>query len=278
PVAFSGDWTNFSGSARADYSWGPNDRSTVFLSASQAFRAPNIADISRFGRSRSTEFEVASLGLQPEDFLSGEIGYRHALDALTLTAAYYYTDLRNYIETVPTGRIVDGLIEVSKQNSASGRIHGVELTGALQLPAGFDLSGNATWTEGDLTRPIAAGDSLTEPISRIQPLTGFLALNWSGDRLVNAVWPLQDMWATADITIVDRADRLNAADRADTQRIPIGGTPGYTLVNTRFGWSLTENLTLTVSAKNLLNEAYRSHGSGSNEAGRNIILGIEALF
>ncbi|MEL7454752.1 MAG: TonB-dependent receptor, partial [Pseudomonadota bacterium] len=151
PAAFSGDWTDFSGSARAGYSWGPNDRSMVFLSASQAFRAPNIADISRFGRSRSTEFEVASLGLQPEDFLSGEIGYRHALDALTLTAAYYYTDLRNYIETVPTGRIVDGLIEVSKQNSASGRIHGVELTGALQLPAGFDLSGNATWTEGDLT-------------------------------------------------------------------------------------------------------------------------------
>ena len=143
--------------------------------------------------------------MEPETFLSGEIGYRYALDNLTLSAAYYYTDLRNYIQTVPTGQIVDGLIEVSKQNSASGQIQGVELTGAVQLPAGFDVSGNATWTRGDLTRPIAGGARLTEPISRVQPLTGNIALNWSGRDLGDTVGPLQDVWMTADIRLVDRA-------------------------------------------------------------------------
>ena len=60
PISFENDWTNFSGSARANYSLGTDERSTVFASVSQAFRAPNIADISRFGRSRSTEFRGRS--------------------------------------------------------------------------------------------------------------------------------------------------------------------------------------------------------------------------
>ncbi|MEO0883185.1 MAG: TonB-dependent receptor, partial [Pseudomonadota bacterium] len=278
PISSQTDWTNFSGSARANYFWGANNRSSLFISASQAFRAPNIADISRFGRSRSNEFEVASFDLQPETFLSSEIGYRYALDNLTFTAAYYYTDLRDYIVTVPTGRIVDGLFEVSKQNSGSGDIQGIDVTGAVNLPAGFDLSGNLTWTRGDLTRAIAGGSSLTEPISRIQPLTGFLALAWSGNDFGDLPGPLENTWMSADLKIVDRADRLSAADLSDTQRIPIGGTPGYTLLNLRFGWTATENLTLTISGNNLLDEAYRTHGSGSNEPGRHIVIGIDASF
>jgi len=278
PISFEDDWSNFSGSARASYFWGAHDQSSLFISAGQAFRAPNIADISRFGRSRSNEFEVASFGLRPENFLSSEIGYRYALDNLTLTAAYYYTDLRNYIETVPTGRIVDGLFEVSKQNAASGQIQGIEVTGAIDLRAGFALSGNATWTRGDLTRATAEGGNLTEPISRIQPLTGNLAIRWTGSELGNLAGPLANTWMSADARFVDSADRLSTADLTDTQRIPIGGTPGYTLINFMFGWNLHQNFTVTISANNLLNEAYRAHGSGSNEPGRHVVLGIDASF
>jgi outer membrane receptor protein involved in Fe transport len=65
---------------------------------------------------------------------------------------------------------------------------------------------------------------------------------------------------------------------AGTQRIPPGGTPGYTLVNLRAGWRATDRLTLYAGLELLLDRAFRSHGSGSNEPGFGASVGVEAVF
>jgi hemoglobin/transferrin/lactoferrin receptor protein len=60
----------------------------------------------------------------------------------------------------------------------------------------------------------------------------------------------------------------------DTQRIPPSGTPSYTLLKAGFGTQLNQDIAISFTVDNILNEAYRSHGSGTNEPGRGIILGI----
>ena len=262
--SFSGDWSDLSGSLRVQYMAGSH---RVWAGYSRSFRAPNVADISRFGASRSSEIEVASLGLEAEKFDTFELAYRFAGSAFEWGANLHTTALKDYIETVPTGRMRDGLTEVAKQNAAAGRITGIEVLGRLKLGAEVSLDGNLTWLRGRLTSPTASGP-VREPISRIQPLTGNLALAWERD----------ESWLRAELRVTGRADELSSGDLLDTERIPPDGTPGYVLLGLRGGTSLAEGLDLTIALENLLDEAWRSHGSGTNEPGRHLQAGLRLRF
>ena len=266
--AFKDKWDNVSFSARVSFAH--NENSRVWGSIGQAFRAPNIADLSRFGRSRSDEFEVAALSLEPETFLNYEIGYRWSKAPFSITAVAYETQLDNFIDTIATGRIVGGLTEVSKANSASGTIHGVEHSGRYQFNDQFSLGGNVSWTEGQLSRPTGIDSRfvVTEPISRIQPFTAHLDLDWSSG----------PFWATLSLTHAAQQDRLSEGDRNDTQRIPPGGTPAYSTLNLNTGWKISPHADIGLSLNNLLDEVYRSHGSGSNEPGRHITANVRISF
>ncbi|WP_247711685.1 TonB-dependent receptor [Qipengyuania aurantiaca] len=262
--SFKGDWSDLSGTLRAQYRVGAH---RLWAGYGRAFRAPNIADLSRFGASRSTEIEVASPDLGPERFDTFELAWRYEGDALELGASAYTTALIDYIETVPTGRMREGLVEVAKQNAASGRVNGVELTARARLTSALSLQGNATWLEGHLTSPTTGGE-VREPISRIQPLTANLALKWERDT----------HWLRADLRLAGRADELSSGDLLDRERIPPAGTPGYALLGLAAGIQLAERIEATLALENLLDEAYRVHGSGTNEPGRHVRAGLRFSF
>ena len=78
----------------------------------------------------------------------------------------------------------------------------------------------------------------------------------------------------AELSVVHAgdADRLSTRDRADTQRIPPGGTPGYTVAHLRGGLKFGESLELALALENLTGRDYRVHGSGVNEPGRNLLM------
>ena len=263
-IDFSDDWFDLSGSVRAIYRAGDH---RIWGAYSRSFRAPNIADISRFGRSRSTEIEVASLDLAEEQFDTFEVGYRFAGDGAVLGVGVYTTALDGYIATVPTGQIRDGLTEVAKRNAASGRVSGIEISGEAELGSGFALLGNATWLRGRLTTPSFNGP-VKEPLSRVQPLSGNVAL----------AWEREESWATLEFRIFGRADELSSGDSADIERIPPGGTPGYGVLNLRAGTQIAQGLRVTAELNNILDEAYRTHGSGSNEPGRHVALSVRMDF
>jgi outer membrane receptor protein involved in Fe transport len=85
-------------------------------------------------------------------------------------------------------------------------------------------------------------------------------------------------WAILEASFALKADQLSEGDRGDTQRIPPGGTPAYELVNLTVGTRLDEHFELSVQLANVFDEAYRSHGSGSNEPGFGVNVGIVARF
>jgi hemoglobin/transferrin/lactoferrin receptor protein len=271
-ASYQSSWSNISSAIKASYTLTEDGTKSIWAGVSQSFRAPNVADISRYGGSRSNETEVAALGLSPEKFLTYETGFKLQQQHLAFNATYYYTDINDYVTSTPTGNTVGGLVEVSKQNSAEGYIHGIEADINYQWSDNVNTYANITWLEGYLSHATTTGASstVTEPFSRIMPMTTRFGVEWKSD---NKQW-----WLGSNLILAAKADTLSEGDKGDTQRIPPGGTPAYQLVNVYSGWQAHPHLLLTLQLNNLTDEAYRSHGSGSNEPGRNLILGAKVSF
>jgi len=64
----------------------------------------------------------------------------------------------------------------------------------------------------------------------------------------------------------------------DTQRIPPGGTPAYTVLDLRVNGSIGSHIDLNMAVENVTDETYRSHGSGINEPGRSLVIGMDLKF
>lgn len=266
------EWRSFVGSARGVVHLGDGERWNAFAGVSQAFRAPNLSDLTRFDIAEGGQIETPAPGLVPEKFLTSEIGLRTRHGRWSAEAAYFYTAIRNQIIRTPTGTRVDGLEEVTKRNSGSGYVHGVELAGRVQLSGAFTLWGNLSWMEGELDYFPNANTAVLvrAPMSRVMPLTGHAGLRWSPGGGA--------YWVEFSGSVATRQDRLAPGDRVDIERIPFAGTPGYGILSWRAGWRATQSLHVMVAIENLTNEDYRIHGSGLNEPGRNLIVSADFRF
>ncbi len=267
----SEDWHDVSGSARVMWAVDEAKKLRLFAGVSQAFRAPNLSDVSRFDVARSDELEIPAPGLDPERFINSEAGVRWSSEKVTASVAYFYTHIDNLIVRTPTGRLRDEQVEVTRLNGGSGFVQGIEGAASVTLWDNWTLFGNITWQEGDVEGyPTSSTRKEKEFISRLMPITGLAGLRWDS--------PERRWWVEGTVQIVDDATRLSAGDRSDTQRIPPGGTPGYTVATLRGGWKATDALTLTAGVENFTDEAYRIHGSGVNQPGVNFVFGAQVRF
>jgi hemoglobin/transferrin/lactoferrin receptor protein len=71
-------------------------------------------------------------------------------------------------------------------------------------------------------------------------------------------------------------DRLAQGDK-DDNRIQKGGTPAWEIVNLQAGFD-TKHVGINLRLENLLDEDYRTHGSGINGAGRSAWLTLTGRF
>ncbi len=76
---------------RIDDAWG------LFGGISQAFRAPNLVDLSGNLATRAGGTVLGSTELEPEKFLTYELGLRHTSDTFTFQGAVFYTDAAHRI-------------------------------------------------------------------------------------------------------------------------------------------------------------------------------------
>ncbi len=271
PFSITEDYDALVGSVRFIYAIDEADRWNLYGGVSQGFRAPNLSDLTRFDTARSNEIETPATGLDPERFVSYEVGVRGRYENFSTQASYYYTDISDMIIRQPTGNMIDGNSEVTKRNGGDGFVQGLELEASWRFHPNFTAFGWVGWIDGEVdTFPTAAPTLEREPISRLMPTTGQIGLRWDA--------PSRDAWLEGVVTIADEQDDLSTRDRSDTQRIPPGGTPGYAVVSLRSGWRVDDNLTVTAALENITDENYRIHGSGVNEPGINLILGVEVAF
>ena len=259
-------WNDVSASIRASYRFAHDW--LLFGGVSQAFRAPNLNDLSGNITSRSGTTSLGSVDVEPEEFTTSEIGIRKTSGSHGFSAAAFYTDISDIITGVPDSA---GSSTEITTNGSDGYIYGLELEGYWNFASQWTLSGFASWQEGEIETPAFLGGPIEqEYASRLLPLSGSLALRWQS--------PSLPFWIEGRVTASVKADHLSSSDRGDTQRIPTGGTPSYAIASLRGGYNPAENIQLTAALENLVDDDYRLHGSGQNEPGFNAILGVKFLW
>jgi hemoglobin/transferrin/lactoferrin receptor protein len=260
------NWQNFSATGRIMFDMDDKDRHRLFAGVSQGFRSPNLSDLSRLDIARSGELELPSPGLQPEEFITYEIGLKVDTEHFSGNLSYFYTHINEMIIRRATGQVIGGNRVVEKTNGGDGYIHGIEHAGEYRFNTNWKVFGHVTLTEGQVDQFAGNTNVLRpEPASRVVPLM------WRG----GVRWQSTDRRYWTELVALGQSDldRLNTGDRRDTDRIPPNGNPGFVWLALRGGCQVTKNLDLTLSLENLLDQEIRYAGSGSNEAGFGAVLG-----
>ncbi|MFO1482292.1 MAG: TonB-dependent receptor [Verrucomicrobiaceae bacterium] len=265
--SLSDEWQNFSASARFIVDLDEHDRYQLFGGVSQAFRAPNLSDLTRSDIALSGQTEVPSPGLSPEYYLTYELGLRAQTDSVSASLSYFFTQIEDMIVRRPTGVGT----QVAKANGGDGYMQGVEFAARWQVDRHWSVFGHIAWMEGETDQFIGlTGMTRREPLGKIAPLVGHAGVRWqTADNR---------FWTELVCLTYGEAARMNTSDQQDTQRIPQNGTPSFWLLSLRGGCKITENFILTASLDNLLNQTYRYHGSGSNEPGFGATFGATVKF
>ena len=254
-------WNSAVGSLRAIYTVDPEW--SIYGGISQAFRPPNLDDLTGNQTSRAGVASLGSLDLEPEKFITYELGARHNTENTSLNLAVYYTSVKDFITAVPIDAKLASSSAVAT-NAEDGYSYGVELEGAWRFHPQWALTGFASWQDGrSESAPFLGSETVINKYNtRVLPLTGSVSLRWTA---ASAKY-----WVEGRVLAAVREDRFSEADqKADNQRLPTNGTPGYITADLRAGWQVNENLELTCGIENLTDEDYRNHGSGQNEPGLN---------
>jgi iron complex outermembrane receptor protein/hemoglobin/transferrin/lactoferrin receptor protein len=251
-----GAWVPLAGHLGVE--WRPVGPLTLLANVGRSFRAPNLDDLTS-RQQTGPGFQFENPDLQPERGTSVELGARMRVDWLSLDAWVFQTWLDDAMVKQPrdvsecpvsTPQCSSAWFRYQLENvPGSSEVRGVEGSARLRLPSGFGARATAAYAWGQ-------GPSRV-PLSRIPPANGTVELTWrheAGLVLATAV-----RWAGPQT-------RLSLADLSDA-RIPPGGTPGYAVVEVRASVRLAPVL-LTLVLENLLDTAWRAHGSSINGPGR----------
>ena len=269
-ASYDNDWDNVVANARVLCRATGDERLHLYGGVSQGFRAPNLSDLTRLDSARSDERQIPALDLDPERYLTFEVGAHTQLGPVQASVSYYYTFIEDQITRTPTGAVIDDERIVTKRNSGEGYVQGIEADASWAIAKGWKLFGHLAWTDGELDQyPTADQRIAREPISRLVPFIGQIGLRWE---------PISTLSLEVVGTGAVDADKLNSADRDDTERFPPNGTPGWFTVDLRANWEVRQNFHLTAALENLTNTEYRYHSSGSNQPGTSVALGARVKF
>ena len=253
-------WDEFTSSLHLVYRF--NEEVNGYIGVSQGFRAPNLSDATRDDEFGSSGTEVPTANLDPEYFTTYETGLNVNTETYNFGLSLFYTQIRDLIvRQGSTGK-----------DNLDGHLYGMELSGEYWFNKNWSVFGNISYVKTYVRNHIGQNinnDTIGDQMSKVPPLNGLAGIHWQ---------PNDRFFAEIYAQMANDQDDLSQADRADTQRIPPGGTPGYVTYNARFGYKICENLDLGVTLENLSDEAYRIHGSGQNGAGRSILATLHYSF
>lgn len=222
---------------------------TVYASFSSGYRAPNVDDMGTLGIV-DFRYEVPTANLQPEKSQHTELGYKFQSKKISATVAVYYMHLSNLITRVKSGsQIISGYPVYKKENTEAALIKGIETEFNAEVTQHVYFSGGISYTYGQSL-------SKQEPLRRIPPFNGRLTGTYKNNK-----W-----FAATEFQFASQQTRLAQGDK-DDNRIGINGTAGWQVINVFAGYKLS-NFHFNIGLQNLLNEDYRTHGSGINGVGR----------
>jgi outer membrane receptor for ferrienterochelin and colicin len=199
---------------------------------------------------------VPAYGLKPEKSYNTELGYRIQGKRFQSSIALFYMQLKDLVTRVQVpGQQIGGYNVYIKENSQESFIRGIEMEMAYQLSKTWSIKAGYSQAYGQNT-------SRNEPMRRVPPINGQIQLKYQ----------YKTFTASIENLFASKQSRLAQGDK-DDNRIPVGGTPGWNLVNLYAGYGVGK-VQIHTALINLFNVDYRMHGSGINGAGRNLALSV----
>jgi len=234
-------------------------RAVAFFSYNGGFRAPNIDDMGTLGIV-DFRYELPNYSLRPERSHNIQAGFKWKSPRLKTETFVYRNELRDLIARIKTPDSIQNYPVYRKENVEKAYIQGIESQWEYHILPWLLANGHLCYTFGQNL-------SKQEPVRRIPPLNGRLALRFQ---------PKAPWFATVEWMAAQAQTRLAQGDK-DDNRIPLGGTPGWNIVNV-FGGFERQNLQIMLALHNLFNRDYRLHGSGINAVGRSLELTLSYRF
>ncbi|TAG11228.1 MAG: TonB-dependent receptor [Sphingobacteriia bacterium] len=242
--------------ANAALSFHIDNKQIIYSSFSTGYRTPNIDDMGTLGLV-DFRYEIPAYNLVPEKTYNSEIGYRFNNKKLQTSVAVFYMYLANLITRVQIpDQQVAGYNMYTKVNSQTSFLYGVEANIDYMLSPLFSIKSAWSYAYGQ-------NRSRNEPMRRIPPLNGSILLRYQKNK-----------WQTSiSYLLAGKQNRLAQGDK-DDNRIPTGGTPGFSIINI-YGGYVSKTYTIRLGIHNILNNDYRTHGSGINGVGRSATIGFD---
>jgi outer membrane receptor protein involved in Fe transport len=225
-----------------------NKNNFIFGSISTGYRAPNIDDLGTLGIV-DFRYEIPSYNLKPEKSKNIELGYKYNAVKTNVTVSLFRMNLKDVIARIVNGQVINGYNVYTKKNIESSYIKGTEISVSHQINNHFDLQSNATYTYGQNV-------SKNEPMRRMPPFFGQNTLSWHSK---NKTVAIRHQFA-------GKQTRLAKGD-IDDNRIGALGTAHWNTIqiDASIKWKHVE---INASAINILNQKYKTHGSGVYGMGR----------
>ncbi len=240
-------------------SWQVVKKWRIFMNAASAFRAPNIDDLGTLGIV-DFRYELPNYELKPEKSRSVEAGIKVKTEDFNASFAAYYLQLSDLIGRIRTADSLQGYAVYRKENITEAFIRGAEVQLEWRCASRWLIAGHTSYTFGH-------NATASEPLRRIPPLNGRLYLEYYPDNQLSL--RVESIFAGAQ--------RRLAKGDIDDNRIADDGTPGWQIFNIGARYQFRQ-YALSGEFHNVLNEAYRTHGSGVDGIGRSIWLSLNVHF
>jgi len=225
----------------------------VFANVSSRTRFPTIFErfSSRFGGATSNP------NLKSEHATNYQIGWAPNVGPRAqLSMDVFYSDVTNVIESVNI--VYNGTAVTQSQNVGNGHYIGAEVSGSYELTDSVLLGGNVSFIRRNIHNPAS---TVYQPTG-VPGVTGFLYATWSATEQLSFTPSLE------------LADNRWTANTAGTYYYKLGA---YQLVNFEAQYKFNPQFTLSLGAKNLLDQNYQLV-DGFPEAGRSFYANARVTF
>jgi iron complex outermembrane receptor protein len=201
---------------------------------------------------------LSAATVKPEDVHNYEVGVKSTpLPGVTANVAVFDTEIKDFQAQVTNGSV--GVIRGYLANAERVRVRGAEFDGSVHLKPSVSIYGALAYTDGkyvtftDAPPPLEAtgGPQFVDISGTVLPGISKWAISVGGEasHRGTVIGRTGEFFAA-----VDASYRSSFSSSATYSQYLV--VPGYSLVNARVGFRVTDGWTLSIWSRNLLNQDY----------------------
>lgn len=272
---------NFTYSAAIGMNYLPTKTWKIALSASTAYRVPNIDNTSKVFDSKVSTVTIPNKDIRPEKTVSVDLNITKHIDNVLIWENVVYGTY--YFDAITTAR---GTFMGESQMEYQGEMCDVYTYTNAKTAVLWGFSSSLTATPTRQTELYASfnytyGRILSgekkQPLDHIPPIYGRVGAAWltADGKGRFDMYALYNGKKSVDSYNMDGEDNI---DYATVKGADGEGMPAWFTLNVKGSYNLNKSLTLQAGVENILDTQYRVFSSGINAPGRNVYAALRMTF